>query len=240
MVPAWLVDRGAAASFIVVAAALAVSARFVARLTGASPRRVEDAYWAAGVLFLVAGRIAFLATNSPALVTDLAVLIRFTDGLEPTAGALAALGWALWRSRGGADGDLWAACVAGLALATATYDLACPVRASCYGITASPPLGFLMHGLSEPRLPTPLIEGAALLIVLGAMTHLLERWTARRVAWALLAALVVTRLATLPISVQGAPLAEAVTLGAVALLAAGLAIRSTTDLAASPPAGSAC
>lgn len=239
MMPTWLIERGEAVSFMLVAVALAISARFIARLTGASPRLVEDAYWTGGLLFLVVGRIAFVATNSSGLVTDVAVLIRFTDGIDPLAGALAALGWSLWRSRGGVDGPLWAASVAGLVLAAAIYDLACPMRASCYGITAPSPLGFSMHGLTEPRLPTPVIEGAVLLILLGLMTRLLERWTAQRVAWALLASLILTRLVMLPLTVPGLSAEDALILGLAALVAAGLAIRSRPTSVVSPP-GSWC
>jgi hypothetical protein len=235
MLPTWLIERGETASFIVVTVALAISARLIARITGASPRFVEDAYWMGGLLFLVVGRLAFVAKTSPGLVTDVAVLIRFTDGIDPIGGALAALGWSLWRSRGAVSGPLWAASVAGLVLAAAIYDLACPVRASCYGIAATPPLGFSMHGLTEPRLPTPVIEGAVLLALLGIMVRLLDRWTAQRVAWALLASLIVTRLAILPLTVEGVPLAGALILGAVALVAAALALRSTSECAAPLP-----
>lgn len=234
MISTWLIERGEAASFILVTVALAISARLIARVTGASSRLVEDAYWTGGLLFLVVGRLAFVATNSPGLLTDVAVLIRFTDGLDPLGGAAAALGWSLWRSRGGANGPLWAASVAGVVLAAAIYDLACPLRSSCYGITATPPLGFSMHGLSESRLPTPVIEGAVLLSLLGITARLLDRWNARRVAWALLASLIVTRLAILPLTVQGLSLVDALLLAIAALAAVGFALRSTSERAEIP------
>lgn len=235
MLPTWLIERGEAASFVIVTAALAVSARVIARVTGASARLVEDVYWTGALLFLAVGRLAFVATNSPGLITDVAVLIRFTDGVDPLGGALAALGWSLRKSRGGLDGPLWASSVAGLVLAAAVYDLACPVRASCYGIAVTPPLGFSMHGLAEPRLPTPVIEAAVLLVLLGIMTRLLERWTAQRVAWALLTSLIVTRLAALPLTVQGVPPVDAVILSVAALVTAFLAMRSTRERAAPLP-----
>ena len=229
-----MVDRGEAASFFFVTVVLVLSVRLIGRVTGAAPRRIEDVYWWGGIFFLVVGRLAYVASSSPGLLTDLAVLVRFTDGLDPIAGAAAGLAWAMWKSGGGrTDGSLWVASVVGLVLAAVAYDLTCSVRASCYGVPASGPLGFPMHGLAEPRMPTPVFEGVVLLVLLGVTVRLLDRWDAGRAGWALLAAASLTRLAALPLTVQGLELSQALVLLIAATVAAGLAIATTHRVVAS-------
>ncbi len=239
MFPTWLVDRGEIVSFVLVTLALVLSARVVARVTGSSDGPVEDVYWTGGILFLVVGRLLHVATISPALLTDIPVLIRFPDGIDPLGGATAALAWALWKSRGAADAPLWAAAVAGMVLAAATYDLSCFAREACYGIPAPAPFGFPMHGLAESRLPTPLIEGALLLALLGVATQRLNRWPVARLGWGLLASLALVRLAMLPLTVQGVAPLDAGVLAAVVVVSAGLAARRsfTRPVSATEPPG---
>ena len=241
MLPTWLVDRGEVVSFVLVTLALVLSARVVARVTGSSEGAVEDVYWTGGILFLVVGRLLHLATISPTLLTDLPLLIRFPDGVDPLGGAVAALAWALWRSRGASDASLWTAAVAGVAIAAVSYDLSCFAREACYGIPAPAPVGFPMHGLAESRLPTLLIEGALMLAILGLVTQRLDRWPVARLGWALLASLALVRLAMLPLTVPGVTPVDAILLAVVALAATGLAARPSLARALSatkPPRSS--
>lgn len=242
MLPTWLVDRGEVVSFVLVTLALVLSVRVVARVTGSSDGSVEDVYWTGGILFLVVGRLLHLATISPALLTDLPVLIRFPDGIDPLGGAAAALAWALWRSRGASTAaSLWTAAVAGVAIAAVSYDLSCFAREACYGVEAPEPFGFPMHGLAESRLPTPLIEAALLVALLALVTQRLDRWPMVRVGWGLLASLALVRLAMLPLTVPGVTAVDAILLALVALTATGLAARPSLARALSatkPPRSS--
>ncbi len=228
MFPEWLVDRGAAASFGVVAVVLLLAAVPVARALRVSSDLVEGQWWWGGAAFIVAARVAAVALAAPRLVLDPMVLVRVTDDLWPLAGALAAVGVTSWRARGLAGieaGAAWAATVAGLAIAATTYDLVCPLRAGCAGAPSSLPLAFPMHGLAEPRLATPFIEGIVLLCVLAAALRLLERWDARTTGWALLAMLTATRLLLMPLTAAGVDVLEAAVLAVTTAISLALVAR---------------
>lgn len=225
--PVWIVERGEAVSFLVVALVLIVSIWPVARTIGAPARLVEERFWWGGLIFIVAGRIAYVAAATPDLLLDLMVVVRFTDGIEPLAGGAATLAWVAWRSRGTPEAGLaWVAAAAGLTLAAAAYALACPLRGACFGVTAPEPLGFPMHGLVEPRLATPVIEGIALLLILALAVRLAVTWSPARLGWALLGALATTRLALMPVSAAGIEAIPALVLAATILASTAAAWRA--------------
>ncbi len=229
MFPLWLTDRGAAVSFGVVALMLTLAARPIGRVLGLSSATVEGQFWWGGVLFLVVGRLAHIVVASPALLVDPLVVVRFTDAIAPIPGALVALAFLRWRGARaeGADRDaLWAIAVAGLAIAAAAYDLACPLRASCHGTVSWLPFAFPMNGLVESRLATPVLEGVALLVLLAVAVRLVERWGAGVAGWALLASLAGTRLALMPVSAAAPGVPDAVALAIVTAASVGLAVRA--------------
>ncbi len=234
--PTWIVERGEAVSFLVVVVVLALSMRPVARAYGLSPRIVEEHYWWGGIAFLIIGRLAFLAEASADLLLDVMVVIRFTDGIAPVIGGTAALAWVLWRGRGTGSGAPLAVAVTGLILAAAAYGLACPVRGACFGATAPAPLGFPMHGLLESRLATPAIEGIVLLAILAVAVRLIGRWPLPALAWGLLSALALVRVAMMPLSAAGVDGPTAVALLLAAIVSGGLAWRALRATSGTAPA----
>lgn len=219
--------RGEYASLVVVGLLLWAASRPIARLLGLSRGDVTDVFWNAGVAFLVAGRLAYVALQSPRTLFDPLVLIRLPGGVDPLAGALAVAAVIAWRQRRAGGRWLWATVGAsGLAVATVGYDLACLLRDACYGTTAPSPFGFRMSGFSEPRLATPLIEAALLLALLAVVVAFAGRLRPRAVALLLVGVLPLVRAALTPASALGTgavgvDTAVLVALGAVALVAAG-------------------
>jgi hypothetical protein len=233
--PVWIVERGEAVSFLVVALVLIVAIWPVARTIGAPARLVEERFWWGGLIFIVAGRLAYVAAATPDLLLDLMVVVRFTDGIEPLAGGAAALVWVAWRVRGTPEAGLaWATTAAGLTLAAAAYALTCPLRGACFGTTAPEPLGFPMHGLVEPRLATPVIEGIALLFILAIAVRLAATWSPARLGWTLLAALAATRLTLMPLTAAGIEAIPALLLAAVVLASTAAAWRAPRRTTATP------
>lgn len=239
MFPEWLTDRGAAASFGVVALVLMGAIGPVARALRLPASAVEGQWWWGGIAFLVVARVAAVAAASPGLLLDPMVLVRFTDDLWPVPGALAALAVGWWRLRGAWSsveaGAAWAASMAGLAVALATYDLACPVR-GCQGTPAPGPFAFPMGGLTEPRLATPFIEGIVLLAVIALALRLLDRWDAATAGWALLALVAGTHLAFMPLTAAGVDVFDAGLLAAGALAGAGMTVRGARGRLTRPEA----
>jgi hypothetical protein len=242
MFPTWLVERGEAVSFMLVVSVLLLTARVVARALGTRAGLVDDQFWWGALAFIVVGRLVEVAVASPALLLDPMVAIRFVDGLHPLGGAAGALGWLWWRARGDEADVRWAAAAVGLVLASVTYSLACPLREACFGATAPAPLGIPLHGLAEPRLPTPLIEAVVLLLILSRAVSLAPRWSHARLGWALLAALAATRLVLTPLSAGGVDVLTMAVLAVATVGAAALALRAndrqrtggTTSAAALP------
>lgn len=239
MFPEWLTDRGAAVSFGVVALVLMGAIGPVARALRLPSSTVEAQWWWGGIAFLVVARAAAVAAGSPALLLDPMVLVRFTDDLWPVPGAIAALAVSWWRLRGAwgsvEAGAAWAASVAGLAVALAAYDLACPVR-GCQGTPASGPFAFPMDGLTGSRLATPFLEGIVLLVVVAFVLRLLDRWDAATTGWALLALLAGTRLAFMPLTAGGVQVVDAALLVAGVLAAAGFTVRGARGRLTRPEA----
>lgn len=166
--------RGEYVSLFMVAGVLAFATGRVAALTRLPRREVGDLFWNAGIAFVVAARLGYLATESPRSLLDPLVLIRLQGGLLPLLGVLAAIAVVGWRTRGErglSEARLtWlAVAAAGLVAATWTYDIACLARDACYGAVAPAPFGFAMSGLSDTRLATPLIEAALLLVAAGGL-----------------------------------------------------------------------
>lgn len=240
MFPEWLTDRSAAVSFGVVALVLTGAVGPVARALRLPPSVVEGQWWWGGVVFLVVARVASVAMASPGLVLDPMVLVRFTDDLWPLPGAVAALGvagWRIRRARAGIEaGAAWLASVAGLTVALAAYDLACPLR-GCQGVPASGAFAFPMGGLTESRLATPFLEGVVLLAVMALALRLLDRWDAGTAGWALLALVAGTRLAFMPLTASGVDVIDAVLLAAGVLAGGAMAARGARVASADVGAG---
>ena len=197
--------RGEYASLLVAVVLLVIAVRPVARLLALPRDAVGDLFWNGGLAFVVAGRVGYLALESPRTLIDPLVLIRLQGGIEPLAGAAAVVAVLAWRVRR-RGGELWpwaTAAAVGLTLAVIGYDLACVLRDACYGATAPAPLGFLMGGLNETRLATPLVEAALLLAALSALIALAPRLRPGVPALALVGALALLRAALTPASVLG-------------------------------------
>ncbi len=228
--------RGEYASLIAAALLLWAASRPIARLLGLPRGEVTDVFWNSGVAFLVVGRLAYVAEQSPRTLFDPLVLIRLPGGVDPLAGALAVAAVIAWRQRRGGDVWLWAIVGAsGLAVATVGYDLACVLRDACYGTTAPAPFGFRMSGFSEPRLATPLIEAALLMMLLAVVVTFAGRWRPRAVALVLTGVLLLVRAALTPASVLGTGAVGVETALLVALGAVALAAAAATHARAGPP-----
>ncbi len=221
--------RGEYASLVVVALLLALAAPRVARLTGLANGAIGDLYWNASLTFVVAGRLAYLATEAPSTLLDPLVIVRIQGGVSPLAGGAAVLAVLAWRLRAESSDARWrwlTAWVAGLSAATVGYDIACPLRNACYGAAAPAPLRFRMSGLADTRIATPLVEAALLLAVLGVMLTLWPRLRPGQAGLLTLSAIAGLRVAFQPLSVTGWPgfTAEVLVFGAVAVLALAAAI----------------
>lgn len=166
--------RGEYVSLFLIAGALAFAGGRVAALTRLPRSDVGDLFWNAGIAFIVAARLSYLAAESPASLLDPLVLIRLQGGLHPLVGVLAVIAVVGWRTRGERGRSearfAWlAVAAAGLVITMWTYDVSCLARDACYGAEAPAPLGFAMSGLSDTRLATPLIEATLLLIAAGGL-----------------------------------------------------------------------
>ncbi|MSQ42273.1 MAG: hypothetical protein EXR65_04475 [Dehalococcoidia bacterium] len=167
--------RGEYASLLIVAALLAGAVTASAALLGIDRRRLGSLWWYGGVAFVVAGRVAFLARESPRSLLDPLVAIRLQGGIVPLAGVAGVAGVAAagaWLARHEAPArrvPAFGAAALGLTIAAAGYDVACIARDACAGHVAPAPLGIVMPGLTQARLATPLIEAALLLIAGGAL-----------------------------------------------------------------------
>ena len=212
--------RGEYASLFAVALLLWLSARPSARLLGLPQREVTDLLWNGGIAFVVAGRVAYLADESPRTLLDPLVLIRLQGGIEPLAGVVAVAAVVAWRARRRDDRWAWAtAGAAGLAVTVVGYDLACVLRDACFGTTAPAPIGFRMSGLSETRLATPLVEATLLLALAAALLAFVHRLRAEALPLLLVAALALLRAALTPVSVFGS---DAVGPATILLLLVGI------------------
>ncbi len=228
--------RGEYASLVVVALLLWAASRPIARLLGLSRGEVTDVFWNSGVAFLVAGRLAYVAQQSPRTLFDPLVLIRLPGGVDTLAGAVAVAAVIAWRQRRGGDLWLWATVGAvGVAVATVGYDLACVLRDACYGTSAPSPLGFRMSGFSEPRLATPLIEAALLLALLAVVVAFAGRLRPRAIALLLTGVLLLVRAALTPASVLGTGAVGVETAVLVVLGAVALAVAAATYVRVGSP-----
>lgn len=221
--------RGEYASLLVVALLLALAAPHVARLTGLANGAIGDLYWNASLAFVVAGRLAYLATEAPSSLLDPLVIVRIQGGVSPLAGGAAALAVLAWRLRDEGGDARWrwlTAWVVGLSVATVAYDIVCPLRDACYGAAAPAPLGFRMSGLADTRIATPLVEAALLLAALGVLLTLWPRLRPGQAGLFALSAIAGLRVAFQPLSVTGWPgfTVEVAVFGTVAALALAVAI----------------
>ena len=230
--------RGEYASLVVVGVLLALAAPRVARLTGLAKGAIGDLYWNASLAFVVAGRLAYLATEAPTSLLDPLVIVRIQGGVSPLAGSAAAFAVLVWRLRDESSDARWrwlTAWVAGLFVATVGYDIACPLRDACYGAAAPAPLGFRMSGLADTRIATPLVEAALLLAALGVILTLWPRLRPGQAGLLALSTVAGLRVAFQPLSVTGWPgfTAEVAWFGAVAVLAlAAVILRAVRSLRA--------
>lgn len=219
--PDWMAVRGEWISLLLIAATLTLSVRPLSNLIVLPRSELGDLFWNAGLAFVVVGRLAYVALESPEALTDPLVLIRIQGGIEPLAGLVAIGALLAWRTRRDPASRLtWlAAAAAGLAVTVVTYDLACVARDGCTGIEAPAPLGFAMSDLSETRLATPLIEAALLLLAAGAL--LSSPLSARRGLIVLAGIAALLRVAFTPLSILGT---DALGLETVVFAVLGLAL----------------
>jgi Prolipoprotein diacylglyceryl transferase len=212
--------RGEYVSLLAAGALLWLSVRPTARLLGVGRTETGDLFWNASIAFVVIGRIAYLIGESPQTLFDPFVLIRLQGGLEPLAGIAGVAAVVAWRAK--QRQVRWAVGTTGavgLAVATVGYDLACVIRDACYGAPAPVPLGFRMSGLSEPRLATPLIETALVLVALAVLLTFARQLSARSVPLLLVGVLALVRAALTPLSALGV---EAVGVGTIVLVISGV------------------
>ncbi|MDA0815590.1 MAG: prolipoprotein diacylglyceryl transferase [Chloroflexi bacterium] len=239
MFPVWAVERGEALSFALVAVVLLLSSRIIARAMGVAPRLVDDQIFWGILVFVISGRLAHMALTTPVLLADPMVVIRFTDGLQPLAGATGVLAWSWWRGRlVRAFGEYWAVAACGLVVASIAYDLGCPVREACMGATAPSPWGMPLHGLVEPRLPTPLMDGIVLLVVLAIAVRVDRARQPACLGWTLLAALAAMRLALTPLSAGGFDAPVMAVLAVMVVLSTAMAVRAAHSLPSEGPTAS--
>ena len=219
--------RGEWISLLIIAVALTASVRPLTRMLELPRNEIGDLFWNGSLAFVVVGRLVYVALESPEVLTDPLVLIRIQGGIEPLAGLLGVAAVLAWRTRHDpASKWKWlAAAAGGLAVLAIVYDLSCVARDACYGATAPAPLGFAMSGLSDTRMATPLIEGAALLLAAGVL--LSSNLGARRSLIALAGVAAIARVAFTPLSVLGPDALglETVLFSLLAIAAAGLAAR---------------
>ncbi len=164
-----LVDRlGAATDLITLAAALFLAAWLAERHAGdegLDPSDVASASTWLGVAAIVGARLAFALPNWPTYVRHPIDLIYVQSGLWVWGGMLGALAAGIWlHYRRGLPlarlADLFAPY---LALGAALYDVLCPMRGTCGGVTAPFPIGVILPGSSQPRIPVALWEAAFML-----------------------------------------------------------------------------
>ena len=200
-------ERGGLASLGLAAVVLWLATPRVAALLALPRERVGSLYWNGAIAFVVVGRVGYLLGESPDTLLDPLVAIRVQGGIDLLWGAAAALAALGWEARGAtveaARWSLATAWAVGLALAVAAYDLGCPLRDACFGAQAEPPLGFAMSGLADTRLATPAVEGAVLLVLVGALLLGWSRWRPGVAALALVAGIALLRLVFAPLSVLG-------------------------------------
>jgi len=197
--------RGEYVSLALVAVLLWLAVRPIAAIVGVPRKQLGELVLDAGVAFVAAARLAYLLIEDRGAFTDPLVAIQIQTGLEPLAGAIAALAVVAWRSRALPRPEQWAwllAAATAFAVATMAYDGACVVREACYGAPAPAPLGFRMSGLADTRIATPLVEAALLLAALGGLVSFWPRLTMRTRALGLLSALALLRAALTPLSVR--------------------------------------
>jgi hypothetical protein len=216
--------RGEYVSLLLVTGMLVFAGGRVAVLTRLPRSEVGDLFWNAGITFVVAARVSYLAVEFPASLLDPLVLIRLQGGLHPLVGVLAVISIVAWHTRGehglSETRLAWlAVAAAGLVLTTWTYDVACLAREACYGAEAPSPLGFAMSGLSDTRIATPLVEATLLLIAAGGLLSPQLSMTQSLLALGGIAALL--RVALTSASVQGV---DAVGLETAAFVVLGLVV----------------
>ncbi|MFN8470856.1 MAG: prolipoprotein diacylglyceryl transferase family protein [Anaerolineae bacterium] len=177
-----LVDRLLAAGDLLSLAAAFFLATWLAerraRAVGLEPAQVADAGLWLAVGAVVGGRLVYILPNWPVYLRHPLDLIFIQSGLSTWGGIAGAVVAALllqYRRRLpiGRLADLFAPY---LALGAAVYDVLCLVRGSCAGIAAPFPLGVLLPGTSQPRIPVDLWEAA---LMLGLYWLLIE-WRGRQ------------------------------------------------------------
>ncbi|MFN8499603.1 MAG: prolipoprotein diacylglyceryl transferase family protein [Anaerolineae bacterium] len=136
-----------------------------ARDAGLAPASVASASTWLGLGALVGARLVYALPGWPTYLRHPLDLVYIQSGLSlwgGIAGAVAVALWLQWR-RGlplGRLADLFAPC---LALGVALYDALSLVRGVSRGIVAPFPLGVVLPGSSQPRIPVDLWEATLML-----------------------------------------------------------------------------
>jgi phosphatidylglycerol:prolipoprotein diacylglycerol transferase len=170
----------AASDILILLAAYCLATDLVRRRApaeGLVPEAVADvAFWLA-VGAVVGGRLVHVLPAWPMYLRYPLDLLRVQTGLSfygALTGALAVAGWFAWRCRLplGRTADLFAPY---LVLGIAVQRVGCLIRGDCFGALASPPLGVVFPGLTQPRYPAELYEAALALALFGVLLSLRER-----------------------------------------------------------------
>lgn len=128
-------------------------------LRPADPSAVTDDLLRVLMVGVIAGRVGWLLQSGPdvwrsALTTSF--LLR--AGVETGIGALAVIGWTVWRVSGQALERALLAGPAAVLAGVATWQGLCGVEGTCGGVTAS--WGLRLGGLQHPVVPVGYIEAA--------------------------------------------------------------------------------
>ncbi|MFN8481821.1 MAG: prolipoprotein diacylglyceryl transferase family protein [Anaerolineae bacterium] len=143
---AWLAERGA-------------------RDAGLEPSDVANAGAWLGLGALVGARLAYVLPNWSTFLRHPLDLVYVQSGLSLWGGVVGALAAWLWlrHRRGLPLGRLADLFAPNVALGVALYDVLCLVRGACGGVVALFPLGVVLPGSSQPRIPIDLWEAALML-----------------------------------------------------------------------------
>ena len=180
-----MIDRGLAASVVVIAVGIALLGRRLRPRTLPEGQRVLDALTTPALAAVLVGRLVAMAVDDPSGLRRLGDVLLIRGGVEFWPGAAAGLLVALVSARRqGVDAVERLADLAPFALwSYALYELTCVVREQCYGPVSG--LGLRPAGLGARMLPV----GILVAVAVGVVGAALRRYSSAAPVTALTAAL---------------------------------------------------